>query len=116
MDRSEYLYKNGRVAFDGRGWIGFDSIAQRFEVTTMNIYRQDFPFLAQISKTEVKETASSNPLKTTAYSLVNQVTDSVHRVTIPVIRQTSYEAGRTAHLVEVAHDYDNFSNIVKTMI
>ncbi|KAF9507107.1 hypothetical protein BS47DRAFT_1366863 [Hydnum rufescens UP504] len=119
VNRSEYFYKNGRVAFDGRGWIGFESIAQRSYVlgtTTANTYRQDFPFLGQILKTEIKETSTSNPLKTTAYTLVDQAMNSVHRVTIPTIRQTSYEGGRMAHSVDVAHEYDSYSNITKTTI
>ena len=119
VNKSGYFYQDGRLAFDGRGWLGFENIAQRSYVlgtTTTNTYRQDFPFLGQISKTEIRETSTKHDLKTTAYTLQETATDRVYRVTIPTIIQTSYEDGRTAHSVEVDHEYDSYSNITKTTI
>jgi YD repeat-containing protein len=119
VNKSGYVYQNGRLAFDGRGWLGFETIAQRSYVlgtTTTNTYKQNFPFLGQIYKTEITETSTKNNLKTTAYTLAEQATDHVYRVTMPTIIQTSYEGGRTAHSVEVDHEYDSYSNITKTTI
>lgn len=58
VSKSEYLYKNGRVSFDGRGWIGFENIVQRSYVlgtVTTNTYSQEFPFIGQTLNTEIRD-------------------------------------------------------------
>ena len=74
VSTSEYLYKNARIAFNGRAWLWFESINQKSTVLgtkTINTYKQEFPFISQMLRMETQD--NSNPehpltLKSTTYS------------------------------------------------
>jgi YD repeat-containing protein len=118
-----YRYKNARVAFDGRGWLGFETIVQTSDVlgtATTNTYMQQFPFVGQMSKTETQDVSISNnpvPLKTETYDWASHPTHGTGcYTTIASVRQTSYEKGRESYSVNLAHRYDDYANLTETTI
>ena len=121
---AHYSYKNARVGFDGRGWLGFETIVQTSDAlgtATTNTYKQEFPFIGQMSMTETQDIFKSDDpakLKSTTYTMEHHPTGpGTHcYTTIPSIQQTSYEKGNVSYSVKVAHKYDLYANVTETTI
>ncbi|CCM06065.1 uncharacterized protein FIBRA_08312 [Fibroporia radiculosa] len=120
--QSTFFYTNGRMSFDGRGWLGFETIRQTVEplgAETTNIYLQEFPFIGQMSRTTIRDASDpSRTLKDLTYDLKSFPANGGANcyTTMPVAHQTFYEGGSQAFMVDVTHDYDSYANIVKTVI
>ena len=120
----DFSYGNARMAFDGRGWLGFETIMHTSDVlgtSTTNHYLQSFPYISQMVKSETQDISTPDTpimLKSTTYSL--SASFSGHGTqcytTIPSITQSSYENGNLSYSVNVAHDYDSYANLVKSTI
>jgi hypothetical protein len=124
VSTSEYLYKNARIGFDGRGWLGFESITHKSAVLrtkTINTYKQEFPFIGQMSKTETQDISNPNhplTLKSTIYSWKSYPTGHGTQcyTTMPLIQEVSFEKEIRSYSVDVAHNYDSYGNITRTKI
>lgn len=122
VSRDVYHYTNGRISFDGRGWLGFETIDQQSHAlgtATTNTHVQSFPFIGQISKKEMREiSGAGNLLKTTCYTgdshPINQGIN--HYTTMPFIEETTYENGSPSYCVDIVHEYDSYANITKSTI
>ena len=119
--RTQFSYTSGRVSFDGRGWLGFETIVQRScanDTTTTNTYIQNFPFVGQPSKTEVCEASTGKTQKTVTYGWKSQspTHGSNCYLTVPAIQENSYEKGSPSYSVDVSHRYDSYANITETTI
>ncbi len=120
--KAGFFYTGGRVSFDGRGWLGFETIAQSSDVlgtSTTNTYLQYFPFLGQVSKTDMQETAASKRmLKSTTYTWDSKPRDQSTQcyMIVPSSRETSFENGTQSYIVDTAHTYDSYANLTSTTI
>ncbi|CCM02460.1 uncharacterized protein FIBRA_04559 [Fibroporia radiculosa] len=122
LSQSTFFYTNGRMSFDGRGWLGFETIQQTVQplgAVTTNTYLQEFPFIGQMSRTLITDAAnSSNRLKELTYTLNSFSANGGANcyTTMPAAHQTFYENGSQTFTVDANHTYDSYANITKTVI
>ncbi|KAF9019803.1 hypothetical protein BDZ89DRAFT_1116604 [Hymenopellis radicata] len=120
QEKTGYLYRNARFGFDGRGWLGFEKITKTLAVmgtAETTWYRQDFPFLAQVDRTEMK-TKGGQLLQTRAYAWNDVLTPGIgsHSVRMSQLNEVHYEGGALAYTVNAAYQYDPYANLSELVI
>ncbi|KAK7452669.1 hypothetical protein VKT23_012067 [Stygiomarasmius scandens] len=124
VSKTTYFFTNGRMAFDGRGWLGFETIVQGQEVlgtSTTNTYIQQFPFIGQTSKMETREGEPTSPgdlVKSVTYSWDSHAANGGVNcyTTVSSTHQDFYESGKPSYSVDVASVYDSYANLTQTTI
>lgn len=109
-----YKYKNARFSPNGRGWLGFESVAQENQPQGTRItatYLQEFPYLGQSSSIITTDT-SGKTLESASYSWTSTSPTSKNQsVTLANQVQGHYEGGSSAFNITVKYQYDKFGNV-----
>ncbi|KAE9393736.1 hypothetical protein BT96DRAFT_978801 [Gymnopus androsaceus JB14] len=119
-EQTDYTYKNARIDFDGRGWLGFERITKSSSVlgtSESTWYLQHFPFLGQVAKTETKS-KDDQMLQTRVYGWddVLATGDITHSIRMSSLSEVYYEGGIHAYTANATYEYDSFGNITKLSI
>ena len=116
--RASYSYQDARLAFDGRGWLGFNTIVKTelpVGTTTTTTYLQTFPFTGRVSQVLISETTSSRRILELTYNWASAPSnDGRIFLAMPSLMERQYEGGNLAYQVDVTHIYDSFGNVTKT--
>ncbi|KAE9388392.1 hypothetical protein BT96DRAFT_927133 [Gymnopus androsaceus JB14] len=111
-----WTYKNARIGFDGRGWLGFEIIlkaSQPLGVLTTTTYLQAFPFLGQTSQTQVSDLSNNQLIEVRTFSWTSVPSNNGANcfLTLPTTQESYYDGGAHTYDVKVSNQYDSFANI-----
>ncbi|PFH50174.1 hypothetical protein AMATHDRAFT_48084 [Amanita thiersii Skay4041] len=121
IDSLQYMYSNARVDFNGRGWLGFETITKTNSspgTIEINSYFQNFPLVGIVSQLESKVLSTNVNLQLNNYSWTSiDVNDKKNKaIQLPDLKESYYESGNLAYDVTVEFAYDPFGNTTKTII
>ncbi|KAJ7475487.1 hypothetical protein B0H11DRAFT_2032379 [Mycena galericulata] len=119
-EQTNYAYRNARFSFGGRGWLGFETITKSARVlgtSEMTWYLQEFPFLGQVDRTEIKSTAGQL-LQSRKYVWddVSGGANHSHSIRMSSLSQSYREGAAHAYTVNATYSYDSFGNITELSI
>ncbi|PFH47102.1 hypothetical protein AMATHDRAFT_152955 [Amanita thiersii Skay4041] len=121
IDTLGYTYKNARVDFSGRGWLGFETISKRMIATgiqQVTSYYQKFPLIGMVSQLETKVVSTGQTLQLFDYGwvTVKENDGKNDRIQLVGLREAYYENGVFAYEVGVEFGYDDWGSTTKTII
>ncbi|KAG9220198.1 hypothetical protein CCMSSC00406_0007107 [Pleurotus cornucopiae] len=116
VDESDYTYKTARYGFDGRGWLGFETItktAPSLGSSTATNYHQQFPLINQQKQIRVTDTPSSKVLQVTdnTWQATPGNNNKNQFVSLSKVKESNYEGGSIAYEVNVDYAHDNYGNV-----
>ncbi|PFH46740.1 hypothetical protein AMATHDRAFT_7456 [Amanita thiersii Skay4041] len=129
----DYKYKNARIQFGGRGWLGFEAVTTTnifLETTEMVSYNQYFPFIGQIRKFEKRLSTTEELLESSEYTWESvDVCDRFNKsAQLKYQKETFYDRAQLkdskktsrpstgSYSAQVSFAYDGYGNITKTTI
>lgn len=120
-EEATYKYKNALVTFDGRGWLGFETITKVSDpvgLSQTSSYFQRFPLIGQISATTTSDKASGKSIQvnTFPWTSVAMNGNKTHTPQLPSLKEVYYEGGTQAYEVTATMRYDGYSNITSRTI
>ncbi|KAJ7125831.1 hypothetical protein C8R43DRAFT_1212260, partial [Mycena crocata] len=120
QEQNDYTYRNALFSFDGRGWLGFQTMTKSAKVLgtlESTWYLQKFPFLGQVDRTETKTTAG-HLLGSRHYTWnsISPTADHSHSIQMSSYSQTYHEGGTLAYTVNAGYYYDAYGNLTEVNI
>ncbi|KAF4593628.1 hypothetical protein EYR40_008416 [Pleurotus pulmonarius] len=116
VDESDYTYKTAKYEYDGRGWLGFETITKTAPCLGSSIgtdYCQEFPLISQQKEIRVTDTASGKLLQVTdnTWQAIAGNGGKNQYVCLSAVKESDYESGSLAYEVNVTYGYDNWGNV-----
>lgn len=124
VNQFTYTYSNAEISFDGRGWLGFQTITKvdkTAKITESTEYLQTFPLIGQVKlfqKMDSEDSTRLVDLQKAEYTWTpKQVNNGKNHTThLDALKETYYEGGVKAYDVDVTYTYDDYDNILSTTI
>lgn len=116
VDESDYMYKTAKYEYDGRGWLGFETITKTAPCLGSSMathYWQEFPLISQQKEIRVTDTTSSKLLQVTdnTWQAIPGIGGKNQYVCLSAVKESNYESGSLAYEVNVNYVYDDWGNI-----
>uniref|UniRef100_A0A8H7YBU0 Teneurin-like YD-shell domain-containing protein n=1 Tax=Psilocybe cubensis TaxID=181762 RepID=A0A8H7YBU0_PSICU len=124
VNQFSYTYSNAEISFDGRGWLGFQTITKSdgiSKILELTEYYQSFPCTGRVKlsqKRDSEDIAHIVDLGKSEYTWTSKQVNNEKNYTIQLdaVKETYYEAGVQAYDVDVAYTYDDYDNTLSTTI